>query len=87
MAHCVERLVGDIAFHTFPHGMLAGISGKAVEHAVEFFNGEIVEEIEVEYVDKAFVVGIGFDGLTGECNFFFSYFFEFGFESFLYSAE
>ena len=55
MAHCVERLVGDIAFHTFPHGMLAGISGKAVEHAVEFFNGEIVEEIEVEYVDKAFV--------------------------------
>ena len=43
---------------------------KRSEHAVEFFNGEIVEEIEVEYVDKAFVVGIGFDGLTGECNFF-----------------
>ena len=70
MAHCVERLVGDIAFHTFPHGMLAGIGGKAVEHAVEFFNGEIVEEIEVEYVDKAFVVGIGFDALRASVTFF-----------------
>ena len=49
--------------------MLAGIGGKAVEHAVEFFNGEIVEEIEVEYVDKAFVVGLASMALRASVTF------------------